>query len=364
MKYIDEYRDRDVASALSQKIRAVSRRRVRFMEICGTHTMAIFRHGIRSLLPENIELVSGPGCPVCVTAMEEIDRAVKLAQMPGVIVTTFGDMLRVPGSSSSLKNEQAKGAMVKMVYSTVDALKLAADRPDREVVFLGIGFETTAPTVAAAIKIAHEKGHQNFSVLSAHKLLPPAMDALLSAGELAIDGFICPGHVTTIIGTSSYEKVVDRYHTPCVVTGFEPVDILEGVLMLAEQAEEGRAAVQIQYARGASPEGNRAALHLMNEVFEPCDSPWRGLGIIPRSGLAIREAYSGHDARTRFDIDVPSTREPAGCRCAEILRGAARPPECSLFRRVCTPRTPVGPCMVSSEGTCAAYFKYHHEEGD
>jgi len=362
MKYIDEYRDRGVAKALSEKIWAVSKRRIRLMEICGTHTMAIFRHGIRSLLPKHIELVSGPGCPVCVTAMEEIDRAVKLAQIPGVMVTTFGDMLRVPGSSSSLKSEQAKGAMVRMVYSTVDALKLAADNPDHEVAFLGIGFETTAPTVAAAIRTAHERGQGNFSVLSAHKLLPPAMDALLSGGGLAIDGFICPGHVTTIIGTSSYERVASHYHIPCVVTGFEPVDILEGVLMLVEQVEQGRAAVQIQYGRGAGPKGNTAALRLMDEMFEPCDSPWRGLGIIPRSGLAIQKRYSGHDARIKFDISVPQAREPAGCRCAEILRGVARPMDCKLFRKVCTPRTPVGPCMVSSEGTCAAYFKYHDDE--
>ncbi|MCF8144348.1 MAG: hydrogenase formation protein HypD [Deltaproteobacteria bacterium] len=362
MKYMDEYRDRDVAKALSEKIREVSQRPVRFMEICGTHTMAIFRHGIRSLLPEHIQLVSGPGCPVCVTAMEEIDRAVKLARIPGVLVTTFGDMLRVPGSLSSLKNEQANGAAVKMVYSTIDALRLAIDTPDREVVFLGIGFETTAPTVAAAIKTAHEQGQKNFSVLSAHKLLPPAMDALLSAGNLAIDGFICPGHVTTIIGTASYEKVAERYHIPCVVTGFEPVDILEGILMLVKQVEEQRATVQIQYGRGASPEGNQAALHLMDEVFEPCDSPWRGLGNIPRSGLAIRKRYSLCDARSRFDIAVPPASEPAGCRCAEILRGAVRPTDCRLFRKACTPRTPIGPCMVSSEGTCAAYFKYHDDD--
>ncbi|MBC8420196.1 MAG: hydrogenase formation protein HypD [Proteobacteria bacterium] len=359
MKYIDEYRDGAVAKALSDRIMAISTRRVRLMEICGTHTMAIFRHGIRTLLPENVELVSGPGCPVCVTAMEEVDRAVKLAQLPGVIVTTFGDMLRVPGSESSLKKEQAKGAVVKMVYSTFDALKIAARNRDNEVVFLGIGFETTAPTVAAAIKVAHENKQSNFSVLSAHKLLPPAMDALLSSGNLGVDGFICPGHVTTIIGTASYEKVVERYHTPCVVTGFEPVDILEGVLMLVEQVEEGRAEVQIQYTRGASPQGNPGALKIMEEVFEPCDSPWRGLGVIPRSGLAIRERYSGHDARIRFDIAVPPAKEPSGCRCAEVLRGAARPLDCKLFRQVCSPRTPVGPCMVSSEGTCAAYFKYH-----
>jgi len=363
MKYIDEYRDRDVAKALSERIRTVSRQRVRFMEICGTHTMAIFRHGIRSLLPENIELVSGPGCPVCVTAMEEIDRAVKLAQTPGVMVTTFGDMLRVPGSSSSLRDEQARGATVKMVYSTVDALRLAAENPGHRVVFLGIGFETTAPTVAAAIKTAYETRQRNFSVLSAHKRLPPAMDALLSGGDLAIDGFICPGHVTTIIGTSSYEKVVERYHIPCVVTGFEPVDILEGIRMLVEQVEEGRAEVRIQYARGAGPEGNPTALGLMDEVFEPCDSPWRGLGTIPRSGLAIRKKYSDHNAGTRFDIDVPPAREPAGCRCAEILRGAARPTECRMYRKICTPVSPLGPCMVSSEGTCAAYFKYHDHEG-
>ncbi len=359
MKYIDEYRDRGVAKALSEKIRAVSRRPVRLMEICGTHTMAIFRHGIRSLLPETVELVSGPGCPVCVTAMEEIDRAVKLAQMPGVMITTFGDMLRVPGSVSSLQNERAQGAAVKMVYSTVDALKIASEYPEQEVVFLGIGFETTAPTVAAAVKTAREKGQENFSVLSAHKLLPPAMDALLWGGDLGIDGFICPGHVTTIIGTSSYERVAEQYHTACVVTGFEPVDILEGVLMLVQQVEAGRATVQIQYGRGADPQGNPAALKLMDEVFEPCNSPWRGLGSIPQSGLAIREAYSAHDASKRFDVHVPPAKEPPGCRCAEILRGAVRPPDCRLFRRACTPRTPVGPCMVSSEGACAAYFKYH-----
>ena len=359
MKYIDEYRDGAVAKALSDKIRAVSTKRVSLMEICGTHTMAIFRHGIRSLLPEPVELVSGPGCPVCVTAMEEIDRAVRLAQTPGVIVTTFGDMLRVPGSKSSLQKEQANGAAVKMVYSTFDALKIAAQNPDNEVVFLGIGFETTAPTVAAAIKTAHENKQTNFSVLSAHKLLPPAMDALLSGGDLGVDGFICPGHVTTIIGTSSYETVVERFHTPCVVTGFEPIDILQGILILVEQVEAGRAEVRIQYTRGASPEGNPAALQIMEEVFESCDSPWRGLGMIPKSGLAIREKYSAHDAATKFDVTVPPAKEPPGCLCDEILRGAARPPECKLFRKACTPREPIGPCMVSSEGTCAAYFKYH-----
>ena len=359
MKYMDEYRDGAVAKALSQKIREISTKPVRLMEICGTHTMAIFRHGIRSLLPETIELVSGPGCPVCVTAMEEIDRAVKLAQTQGVIVTTFGDMIRVPGSASSLQTAQGEGAMVKMVYSTFDALKIASENSEKEVVFLGVGFETTAPTVAAAIQTAKSGGTENFSVLSAHKLLPPAMDALLSSGNVMVDGFICPGHVTTIIGTSSYEKVVEQYHTPCVVTGFEPVDILQGILMLVEQVEAGRYRVEIQYARGVSPEGNPGALALMEEVFEPCDAPWRGLGNIPKSGLAIRSSFAAHDAENRFDLTVPAAKEPAGCLCATVLRGGATPPECKLFRNVCTPGTPVGPCMVSSEGTCAAYFKYH-----
>ncbi|MFH1243886.1 MAG: hydrogenase formation protein HypD [Pseudomonadota bacterium] len=361
MKYIDEYRDGTVSRGLSLKIKEASKKPVRLMEICGTHTMSIFKHGLRSLLPETIDLVSGPGCPVCVTAMEEIDKSVKLARTPGVIVATFGDMLRVPGTASSLDEEKAKGADVRVVYSTLDALKIAGDATPREVVFLGIGFETTAPTVATAIKTARKNQWFNFSVLSAHKLLPPAMEALLSGGDLDIDGFICPGHVTTIIGTSAYEEIASRYHIPCVVVGFEPIDILQGILMLVEQIEAGRADVEIQYVRGASPEGNPGALRVMREVFEPCDSPWRGLGKIPGSGLAIRDSFSTLDAKTRFDLDVPPAKEPPGCRCAEILRGTARPPDCQLFRRTCSPRNPVGACMVSSEGTCAAYFKYHNE---
>jgi hydrogenase expression/formation protein HypD len=359
MKHVDEYRDATLAKALLEKIHQTVTRPIRLMEICGTHTMAIFRHGIRSLLPEGIDLVSGPGCPVCVTAMEEVDRAIKLARSPNVILTTFGDMLRVPGSSSSLDREKAEGADVRMVYSTFDALQVAQQHPQKEVVFLGIGFETTAPTVAAAIATAGQKALSNFSVLSAHKLLPPAMHALLSAGNIPIDGFICPGHVTTIIGTSAYNRVVAEYAIPCVVVGFEPIDILQGILMLAEQLEEGRADVEIQYTRGVSEEGNQAALKLMDRIFEPCDAPWRGLGVISRSGLAIRKLYGTYDAATRFDLSVPPAQEPPGCLCAQVLRGAVKPPECRLFRKICSPRTPVGPCMVSSEGTCAAYFKYH-----
>ena len=355
---MDEYRDAETAKALSRRIEKISSKPIRLMEICGTHTMAIFRHGIRSLLPETIELVSGPGCPVCVTAMEDIDRSIKLAKFPEVIVTTFGDMLRVPGSETSLQDESARGADVRMVYSTFDALGIAAENQDRKVVFLGIGFETTAPTIAAAIKGARQNGQHNFSVLSAHKLLPPAMDALLSGGDLGIDGFICPGHVTTIIGTRSYESVAEQYRIPCVVVGFEPIDILQGILMLTEQIEAGRAEVEIQYKRGAAPEGNPAALKLMEEVFQVCDSTWRGLGEIPNSGLDIRGTYSAHDAKTLYDLSVPPAKNPAGCLCADILRGAARPLECKLFRKICSPRNPIGPCMVSSEGTCASYFKY------
>jgi hydrogenase expression/formation protein HypD len=321
--------------------------------------MAIFRHGIRTLLPENIELVSGPGCPVCVTAMEDIDRSIKLARIPDLIVTTFGDMLRVPGSSSSLDQEKGKGADVRMVYSTFDALKIAEENPDRTAAFLGIGFETTAPTVAAAIAAAHDRGLSNFSVLSAHKLLPPAMDALISGGQLKINGFICPGHVSTIIGTAAYEAVVERYGIPCVIVGFEPVDILEGILMLVEQIEKGNPRVEIQYKRAVTPQGNQGALRVMNEIFEPCDSRWRGLGMIPGSGLAIRDSFQDFDAGKRFEISVDPAEEPPGCRCAEVLRGAVKPFDCKLFRKSCTPKNPVGACMVSSEGTCAAYFKYH-----
>jgi hydrogenase expression/formation protein HypD len=306
-----------------------------------------------------VDLVSGPGCPVCVTATEDIDRAIKLASVPGVILTTFGDMLRVPGSSSSLQEEKAQGADVRMVYSTMDALRIAQENPKRPVAFLGIGFETTAPTVAAAIRTAFQRGRSNFTVLSVHKLLPPAMEALLAGGDLGVDGFICPGHVTTIIGTASYGRVAAHYGVPCVVIGFEPADILEGILMLARQVEKGEARVEIQYTRGVSPEGNPGALRMMQEIFEPCDSPWRGLGTIPDSGLRIRERFSAHDAGCHFELDVPLPREAPGCRCAEVLRGKVRPFECPLFRKGCTPSRPVGPCMVSSEGTCAAYFKYH-----
>jgi hydrogenase expression/formation protein HypD len=358
MKHQDEFRDGDLARRLAARLREAAKRPVRIMEICGTHTVSIFRHGLRSLFPETIELVSGPGCPVCVTAAEEIDRAIKLAQTPGVNVATFGDLMRVPGSQSSLKQEIARGGRATMVYSPLDAVALAQQRPDEEVVFMGIGFETTAPTVAAAVLTAAEKGLTNFSVLSAHKLLPPAMNALLASGDIRIDGFICPGHVSTIIGANAYRPAAQRFKTPCVVTGFEPVDILQGVTMLVEMLQEGRYDAAIQYKRGASAEGNVKARRVIDQVFTPADAPWRGLGRIPESGLEVREAFAAHNARLRFDAEVPPVPEPPGCRCGDVLRGLIPPPDCKLFDRACRPESPVGPCMVSGEGACAAYYKY------
>ncbi len=359
MKYLSEYRDGSLASKIADRIRAISKKPARFMEICGTHTVAIFKNGIREVLPEHIGLVSGPGCPVCVTATRDIDKAVKVARIPDVIVTTFGDMIRVPGSESSLRKEKSLGADVRMVYSTMDALEVARQNPRKKVVFIGIGFETTAPTVAAAVVLAEAEGINNFSVLSSHKLLPPALDALLSGGEVDVSGFICPGHVSTVIGTAPYEVVVAQYRTPCVVVGFEPVDILQGIYMLVSQIEAGEAKVEIQYRRAVAPEGNQNALKTMSRVFEPCDAPWRGLGVIPKSGLAFREAYRAFDAEALFDIDAPDSPEPPGCKCGDVLRGVMTPVECKLFRNVCNPENPIGPCMVSSEGTCAAYYKYH-----
>jgi hydrogenase expression/formation protein HypD len=359
MKYRDEYRDPELADRLIKAIRQRSRTPVRLMEVCGTHTVAIFRAGIKTLLPETITLISGPGCPVCVTAQEDIDRAVALCRESGVTVATFGDLMRVPGSESSLHQEKARGADVRMVYASLDALDLARQLPHRRVVMLGIGFETTVPTIAAAVRQAKQEGLTNFLVLSAHKLLPPAMEALLSAAEVRIDGFLCPGHVTTIIGTEPYQDVVKRYGKPCVVSGFEPVDILQSIHMLICQLEEGRREVEIQYTRGVHPQGNPRAQALMDEVFEPADSVWRGLGKIPGSGLKLRPAYGAHGAENHFALAVAPGREMPGCRCGEVLRGACTPLDCSLFRERCTPTHPYGPCMVSTEGTCAAYFKYH-----
>ncbi|OGP50709.1 MAG: hydrogenase formation protein HypD [Deltaproteobacteria bacterium RBG_13_43_22] len=359
MKHLSEYRDKELAQKLIAAIRDQSKRPIRLMEVCGTHTVSIFRHGIRQVLPPTIQLISGPGCPVCVTATEEIDRAVKLARNPGVMITTFGDLVRVPGSQSSLQMERASGADVRMVYSTFDALKLARENQNKKVIFLAIGFETTAPTIAAAVLEAKLLGLENYFILSAHKLLPPALEVLLNSGDLNLQGFIYPGHVTTIIGTGAYEQVAEKYHLPGVVCGFEPVDILETILMLVRQIEQGQAKVEIQYKRGSSAIGNPKALNVLNRVFVPCDAPWRGLGTIPDSGLALRPEFRAFAAEDHFDLQVPPAQDHPGCACGEVLRGIKTPLQCLLFRTACRPDSPIGPCMVSTEGTCAAYFKYN-----
>jgi hydrogenase expression/formation protein HypD len=362
MKHRDEFRDRELAARMVRSISEISRTEVRFMEICGTHTVSILRSGIKSALPGTISLISGPGCPVCVTSAEEMDRCISLSRIPGLTVATFGDLVRVPGTESSLREEQAAGAEIRVVYSSLDALQLAREDRNRKVVFLGIGFETTIPTVAAAILQASKEGLDNFMVLSCHKLLPPALAALLESDEVRIDGFLCPGHVTTIIGTAPYLETAGKHGKPCVVSGFEPVDILQSIHMLIRQVEQNECRVEIQYGRAVSAEGNRRARQVMEQVFEPRDSTWRGLGPIPGSGLRLRPEFAAHDAEARFEIETPEARENPACRCGQVLRGAVTPPDCSLFGKGCDPRKPLGPCMVSSEGTCAAYYRYRNEE--
>lgn len=338
-------------------------RPVRLMEVCGTHTMTAFRSGLRSLLPLNVALLSGPGCPVCVTPDDFVDRSIAVARRPDAIITTFGDLLRVPGTESSLERERARGADIRVVYSALDSLALAKKQPDRKIVFLGVGFETTAPTVAWAIRQAKRDGLGNFLVLSAHRTMPPAMAALLRGGEVAIDGFLCPGHVSAIIGLQPYAFISRDYSLPCVVAGFEADDMLAAIAMLLKQVAEGRALVENQYTRGVNADGNLAAQSIIKEVFEPCDAEWRGLGMIPLSGLGIRAAYREHDVQTVLMLQPCSkpAKRPA-CLCGDVLRGAKLPTACTLFRTACTPETPVGACMVSSEGACAAYYKFAQRE--
>jgi len=328
------------------------------MEFCGGHTVTIFRYGIRQVLPPTIDMVSGPGCPICVTANADLDKAIALAQIPGVIITTFGDMLKVPGSHSSLQKVKANGAEVHTVYSTMDALKQAEANPAKSVVFLGIGFETTAPTIAASVLQAQEKKIRNYYVLSLHKLCPPVIQAILDSGEVKLDGLICPGHVSAIIGSHPWEFIARDYGIPCVVSGFEPLDILQCVDMLVAQVENGEARVEIAYRRGVRPEGNQQALKLMEQVFEPCPARWRGVGEVPNSGLKLRQEYQRFDAELAFDINPGPTHEPKGCICGDILRGVKTPADCQLFAKACTPEHPVGACMVSSEGSCSAYYLY------
>jgi hydrogenase expression/formation protein HypD len=358
MKFIDEYRDGEKARPILEEIHRLADRPLKFMEVCGTHTVSIARYGLRSILPETIRLISGPGCPVCVTPTGDLDRAISLAGIPGAAVATFGDMVRVPGSDSTLALERAAGKDVRVVYSPLDALRLAEENPGIKVIFLGVGFETTAPTVAATILEAKSRGLKNFFVFSAHKTVPLALRGLLDLGEVQLDGFLLPGHVSAIIGSRPYKFLADEYRLACVIAGFEPVDILQAILMLVRQAKAGQSAVEIQYRRGVNATGNTKALEVMARVFEPADVEWRGLGPIPGTGLALREEFASFDAVRNFEIPVKASREAPGCRCGEVLRGIIRPAECPLFGRVCNPQNPVGPCMVSFEGSCAAAHKY------
>ncbi|KJS87762.1 MAG: hydrogenase assembly protein HupF [Peptococcaceae bacterium BICA1-8] len=336
-----------------------SKSNIRIMEVCGTHTMAIARAGIKQLLPPNIELISGPGCPVCVTAQEDIERIFLLARKPEVIITTFGDMLRVPGSTGSLQEMQAEGADVRIVYSPLDAVNLARNNPKKEIIFLAVGFETTTPTVALALEDAYKTGVDNFSIVCMHKLVIPALKALLSDEETEIHGFLLPGHVSTIIGTIPYEFIPREYQRACVVSGFEPGDILESILLISRQLENADYKVENQYKRGVKTEGNKIALEIMDKYFAPFNSLWRGMGEIKESGLKLRPEYVQYDAILKFGLeDALVQLAPTGCICGNILKGILKPEECALFSKMCTPAFPVGPCMVSSEGACAASYYY------
>ncbi|WP_165175782.1 hydrogenase formation protein HypD [Desulfovibrio sp. ZJ369] len=360
MQLNSAFQDPHLCRALLQRLEtALNGRSMRFMEVCGTHTVAIFQSGLRSLLPASVTHLSGPGCPVCVTHDAEVAAFLDLAGRDKVIVATFGDLLRVPGPDGrSLKHAQAQGARVEIVYSALDALALARNNPGDLVVFLGIGFETTAPTVAATLLTARQKKIENFCVLSLHKLVPPALRALLDDASCAVEAFLLPGHVSTVLGLAPYAFLADEYHMPGVVGGFEPADILLALCIMAEQLRDRAPAVINAYPRAVSDTGNARARALMEQFFTPSDALWRGLGRIPRSGLALRPEYADLDALIRLDLRLPETRPLPGCRCGQVLKGQLRPPQCPLFGKKCTPATPVGPCMVSTEGSCAAYFKY------
>lgn len=350
----------DIPSLLADVAASVRRigRRVQIMEVCGTHTVSFFRSGIRSLLPRELRLISGPGCPVCVTAQRHIDAAMELGSRSDVTIATYGDMLRVPGRRGSLESLRAAGADVRVVQSAMKAVEWAAARPTRQVVFLGVGFETTAPATAAAVLAARRDAIANFSVLMCHKLVVPAMTALLHGQRVLLDGFLCPGHVSVIIGAKAYRPLVQRFGKPCVVAGFEPSQLALGLLHLVRQIEDGAARLENVYAGVVHETGNRTARGLMRRVFVVADAPWRAMGVIPRSGLELAHAYREFDALERFGIALGEDHDPPACRCGEVIQGVAMPDECPLFGAGCTPRTPIGPCMVSGEGTCGAWYRF------
>jgi hydrogenase expression/formation protein HypD len=356
MKYLDEYRDAAAARQLAGAIARTVTRPWTIMEVCGGQTHTIVKYGIDRLMPPDLELVHGPGCPVCVTALETIDRAHAIAARPDVIFCSFGDMLRVPGSTGDLLQLKSQGSDVRIVYSPLDAVNLAAANPDSQVVFFAIGFETTAPPNAMAAWMARRRGLRNFSLLVSHVLVPPAMTAILSAPDNRVQGFLGPGHVCTVMGCTEYEPIARRHHVPIVITGFEPLDMLEGVLRAVRQLEAGTAEVENQYSRAVRPEGNPASQKLIAEVFEVCDRKWRGVGLIPASGYRLRPEYHDHDAERLFEVGDLETQESSVCISGQILRGLRKPQECPAFGKECTPQTPLGATMVSAEGACAAYF--------
>ncbi len=358
MKYLDEYRDIELARPLVEELANSVTKPLRIMEICGSHTMAIFRNGIRSILPEGMELISGPGCPVCVTSASHMDAFISIADKPGIRVAIFGDLFKVPGSHGSLANASSRGAKIDIVYSPMDGLEIAKNNPGDLVVFLGVGFETTTPGIAATLLAAKNQNIKNFMLFSTQKTMLAPMSALLGDPNLKIDGLLCPGHVSSIIGAGAWEPLVSDFGLACVVGGFETADLLKSLILLARQVGENNRKVENIYPRAVSWEANLRAKKMVEEIFEPVDMVWRGLGIIPDSGLKIRSKYAEFDAEVRLNIDQIETAEPEGCICGEILKGINNPQKCPLFGTRCTPGDPIGPCMVSSEGTCAAYYKY------
>ena len=358
MKHLDEYRDSSLVKPLVEELAKAVTKPVRLMEVCGTHTMSIFRNGVRSILPEGMEIVSGPGCPVCVTSASHMDAFINIATIADVRVAIFGDLFRVPGSNGSLANASSRGAKVDIVYSPMDALDLARKNPAQIVVFLGVGFETTTPAIAATILAAKREGVKNYCVFSTHKVIPGPLELLMADPDLKINALLCPGHVSTIIGAGAYQPFVDKFGLACVVAGFEPADLLNGLILLARQVANGAPKVENIYPRAVTWEGNKRANAMVEEIFEPVDMEWRGLGVLPQSGLSIKNKYSDFDAQKRLNITIPKVEEAKGCLCGQILKGMTTPPKCPLFDTRCTPANPVGPCMVSSEGTCAAYHKY------
>jgi hydrogenase expression/formation protein HypD len=359
MKFIDEYRNKDLIRKLAVQIQREARKDYTFMEVCGGHTNAIQRFGIPSLLPENIKLISGPGCPVCVTGKQFIDKTVACARMENVIITTFGDLIRIPGSFSSLEKERASGSDIRIVLSGLEALEIAVKNPDRRIVFPGIGFETTAPGTAVTVLNARKERAVNFSVLSAHKVMPPAMEAIIKDGT-SIDGFICPGHVSVVIGSQAYEFIPEKYRIGCVIAGFEPVDLMQSILMLINQVNSKKPQVEIQYNRAVNKNGNELAKGYMQQVFEPCNAEWRGLGTITGSGLRLRKDFGDFDAERILAPASDNTEDEGPCICGDILRGRKTPAECPLFGTACTPDNPEGACMVSGEGACNSWYRYRN----